>query len=42
MSVLRIDGSIQGDRSASSALADTAEAEWLAARPQTTDRKSVV
>ncbi|MGW4945645.1 FMN-dependent NADH-azoreductase [Actinoplanes sp. NPDC004185] len=36
MSVLRIDGSIQGDRSASSALADTAEAEWLAARPQTT------
>ncbi|AGZ41196.1 FMN-dependent NADH-azoreductase [Actinoplanes friuliensis] len=36
MSVLRIDASIQGDRSASSALADTAEAEWLAARPQAT------
>ena len=36
MSVLRIDGSIQGDRSASSALADTAEAEWLAARPHAT------
>lgn len=36
MPVLRIDASIQGDRSASSALADTTEAEWLAARPQTT------
>lgn len=36
MSVLRIDASIQGDRSSSSALADTAEAEWLTVRPQAT------
>ncbi|MGD9986973.1 FMN-dependent NADH-azoreductase [Pseudonocardia sp.] len=36
MSVLRIDTSIQGPRSASSALADVAEAEWSAVRPTTT------
>ena len=36
MSVLRIDASIQGPRSASSELADLAEAEWLAVRPETT------
>src|SRR5690348_16537956 len=33
MTVLRIDASIQGDRSASSALADLAFAEFEAARP---------
>jgi len=36
MTVLRIDASIQGPRSASSELADLAEAEWLAERPGTT------
>src|SRR5439155_25920689 len=36
VTVLRIDASIQGPRSASSELADIAEAEWLAVRPQTT------
>lgn len=36
MSVLRIDASIQGPRSASSELADLAEAAWSAARPDTT------
>ena len=36
MTVLRIDASIQGPRSASSELADIAEAEWLAVRPETT------
>jgi len=36
VSVLRIDASIQGPRSASSELADLAEAEWLAVRPETT------
>jgi FMN-dependent NADH-azoreductase len=36
MSVLRIDASIQGSRSASSELADLVEAEWSAARPGTT------
>lgn len=36
MSVLRIDASIQGPRSASSELADLAEAEFLATRPDTT------
>jgi FMN-dependent NADH-azoreductase len=35
MSVLRIDASIQGPRSASSELADIAEAEWSATRPGT-------
>ncbi len=36
MSVLRIDASIQGSRSASSELADLAEAGWTAAAPGTT------
>lgn len=36
MSVLRIDASIQGPHSASSELADLAEAEWTATRPGTT------
>jgi FMN-dependent NADH-azoreductase len=36
MTVLRIDASIQGPYSASSELADLAEAEWLATRPGTT------
>ena len=36
MTVLRIDASIQGPHSASSELADLAEAEWLAVRPETT------
>jgi FMN-dependent NADH-azoreductase len=36
MSVLRIDASIQGPRSASSELADLAEAEFTAVRPDTT------
>lgn len=36
MPVLRIDASIQGPHSASSELADLAEAEWLATRPGTT------
>ncbi len=36
MSVLRIDSSIQGPASASSELADVAEAEWTAVRPDTT------
>lgn len=36
MTVLRIDASIQGPNSASSELADIAEAEWLAVRPETT------
>jgi FMN-dependent NADH-azoreductase len=36
VTVLRIDASIQGPRSASSELADIAEAEWLAVRPDTT------
>ena len=36
MTVLRIDASIQGPNSASSELADLAEAEWLAVRPETT------
>ncbi|HET6484117.1 MAG TPA: NAD(P)H-dependent oxidoreductase [Actinoplanes sp.] len=36
MSVLRIDASIQGPASASSELADLAEAEWSAVRPGTT------
>jgi FMN-dependent NADH-azoreductase len=36
MSVLRIDASIQGPHSASSELADLAEAEWSATRPGTT------
>jgi FMN-dependent NADH-azoreductase len=36
MSILRIDASIQGPRSASSELADIAEAEWSATRPGTT------
>lgn len=36
MSVLRIDASIQGPRSASSELADLAEAEWAATAPGTT------
>jgi FMN-dependent NADH-azoreductase len=36
MSVLRIDASIQGPRSASSELADAVEAEWSATRPGTT------
>jgi len=36
VTVLRIDASIQGPRSASSELADLAEAEWLAVRPETT------
>lgn len=36
MTVLRIDASIQGPRSASSELADLAEAEWVATRPGTT------
>lgn len=35
MTVLRIDASIQGPRSASSELADLAEAEWLDERPGT-------
>jgi FMN-dependent NADH-azoreductase len=36
MSVLRIDASIQGPRSASTELADIAEAEWSATRPDAT------
>jgi FMN-dependent NADH-azoreductase len=36
VTVLRIDASIQGPNSASSELADLAEAEWLAVRPETT------
>ena len=36
MTVLRIDSSIQGPNSASSELADIAEAEWTAVRPGTT------
>jgi len=36
MTVLRIDASIQGPYSASSELADLAEAEWSATRPGTT------
>jgi FMN-dependent NADH-azoreductase len=36
MAVLRIDASIQGPHSASSELADLAEAEWTATRPGTT------
>lgn len=36
MSVLRIDASIQGSRSASSELADLAEAGWTAGEPGTT------
>ncbi|WP_433301937.1 FMN-dependent NADH-azoreductase [Actinoplanes sp. CA-030573] len=36
MTVLRIDASIMGPHSASSELADIAEAEWLAVRPETT------
>lgn len=36
MNVLRIDASIQGESSASSELADLAEAEWAASRPGTT------
>jgi FMN-dependent NADH-azoreductase len=36
MSVLRIDASIQGPRSASSELADIAEVEWSATSPGTT------
>lgn len=36
MSVLRIDASIQGPRSASSELADLVEAGWTAQRPATT------
>jgi len=36
VTVLRIDASIQGPNSASSELADVAEAEWLAVRPETT------
>ena len=36
MAVLRIDASIQGPASASSELADVAEAEWSATRPGTT------
>jgi len=36
MTVLRIDASIQGPRSASSELADLVEAEWVAAQPQAT------
>jgi FMN-dependent NADH-azoreductase len=36
VTVLRIDASIQGPRSASSELADLAETEWLAVRPETT------
>lgn len=36
MSVLRIDASIQGPRSASSELADLVEAGWTAERPATT------
>lgn len=36
MSVLRIDASIQGPRSASSELADLVEAGWTAERPSTT------
>jgi FMN-dependent NADH-azoreductase len=36
VTVLRIDASIQGPNSASSELADIAEAEWLAVRPDTT------
>jgi FMN-dependent NADH-azoreductase len=35
MSVLRVDASILGPNSASSALADVAEAEWAATRPGT-------
>jgi FMN-dependent NADH-azoreductase len=35
VTVLRIDASIQGPNSASSELADVAEAEWLAVRPGT-------
>jgi len=35
MSVFRLDASIQGQRSASSELADAAEAEWSAVRPET-------
>jgi FMN-dependent NADH-azoreductase len=35
VTVLRIDASIQGPHSASSELADIAEAEWLAVRPET-------
>ncbi|GIF14044.1 NAD(P)H-dependent oxidoreductase [Actinoplanes teichomyceticus] len=35
MSILRVDASIQGPNSASSALADIAEAAWLEARPDT-------
>jgi FMN-dependent NADH-azoreductase len=35
VTVLRIDASIQGPRSASTELADVAEAEWLATRPGT-------
>ena len=36
MTVLRIDASIQGPRSASSELADLVEAEWVAAQPEAT------
>ena len=36
MSVLRVDASILGPKSASSELADLAEAEWTATRPGTT------
>jgi FMN-dependent NADH-azoreductase len=36
MSVLRVDASILGPNSASSELADVAEAEWVATRPGTT------
>ncbi|WP_027343254.1 FMN-dependent NADH-azoreductase [Hamadaea tsunoensis] len=36
MTILRIDASIQGPRSASSELADLVEAEWTAARPDET------
>src|SRR3954452_14840656 len=36
VTVLRIDASVQGPDSASSELADLAEAEWLAVRPGTT------
>jgi FMN-dependent NADH-azoreductase len=35
MNLLRVDSSIQGDRSASSELADLAEASWVANRPET-------
>jgi len=36
VTVLRIDASIQGPYSASTELADLAEAEWLSVRPETT------